>query len=260
MKSIIYYFSGTGNNFAIAKELTNSLGDSTLLPISELLNNKIIPNEYEWIGFIVPSYFSHVPPYVEKCMSDIVYGEKQKIFLVVGCGGNRGLSIQDMRKHVNNSNKDVDLEYMITLPGNYILSYGAFPIWYQKLCIKLSHWKIRRITRDISDNRKRKNLNKGIFYKEKYESALQQSIAKFSIMGKQYKVNDNCSSCSTCMKICPTENISMPNGKVEFGNNCSQCMGCIQWCPNNAIDYQGKAINRKKYHHLNIKKYEMLIR
>lgn len=102
-------------------------------------------------------------------MRDIVYSEKQKIFLVVGCGGNRGLSIQDMRKYVNNSNKDVDLEYMITLPGN-------------------------------------------------------------------------------------------SNGKVEFGNDCSQCMGCIQWCPNNAIDYQGKAINRKKYHHLNIKKYEMFIR
>lgn len=64
MKSIIYYFSGTGNNFAIAKEITNSLGDSILLPISELLNNKIIPDEYEWIGFVVPSYFSHVPPYV----------------------------------------------------------------------------------------------------------------------------------------------------------------------------------------------------
>ncbi len=53
MKSIIYYFSGTGNNFAIVKEITNSLGDSTLLPISELLNNKIIPDEYEWIGFVV---------------------------------------------------------------------------------------------------------------------------------------------------------------------------------------------------------------
>lgn len=33
MKSIIYYFSGTGNNFAIAKEITSSLGDSTLFPI-----------------------------------------------------------------------------------------------------------------------------------------------------------------------------------------------------------------------------------
>lgn len=52
----------------------------------------------------------------------------------------------------------------------------------------------------------------------------------------------------------------MSNGKVEFGNGCSQCMGCIQWCPKNAIDYQEKAINRKKYHHLNIKKYEMFIR
>lgn len=260
MKSIIYYFSGTGNNFAIAKEIADRLENTKIAPIGELLSSKLIPEEYEWIGFVAPSYYSHVPPFVEACMSDIVYTKEQKIFLIVGCGGNRGLSIQDMRKHVHNSKKEVNLEYMITLPGNYILSYGAFPIWYQKLCIKLSHRKIGKIVKDIKNNRIRKNLDKGIFYKEKYERALQESISKFPATGKQYNVSDECSSCGACTKLCPVGNISMVNGKVEFGNQCNQCMACIQWCPNHAIDYQEKAQKRKHYHHLGVKRSDLFIR
>ncbi len=260
MKSVIYYFSGTGNNLAIAKELANNLGNSIIYPISELIHNKIISDEYEWVVFVAPSYFSHVPPFVEKCMSDVVYNEKQRICLIAGCAGFRGVSIQDMRRHVIKSNKEVDLEYMIILPGSKILSYGAFPIWYQKLCTRFLHRKIKKIATDMRENRKRSNLAKGILYKEKYEPSLQESIAEFEIIGKEYKVSKDCTSCATCEKICPTANISISNGQVEFGDNCNLCMGCIQWCPNNAIYYQEKTIHRKRYHHRNITKNEMFIR
>jgi ferredoxin len=243
-----------------AKEIADRLENTKIAPIGELLSSKLIPEEYEWVGFVAPSYYSHVPTFVEACMSDIVYTKEQKIFLIVGCGGNRGRSIQDMRKHVHNSKKEVNLEYMITLPGNYILSYGAFPIWYQKLCIKLSHRKIGKIVEDIKNNRARKNLDNGIFYKEKYERALQESISKFPATGKQYNVSDQCSLCGACTKLCPVGNISMVNGKVEFGDKCNQCMGCIQWCPNHAIDYQEKAQKRKHYYHLGVKRSDLFIR
>jgi ferredoxin len=230
------------------------------VPISELLRNKVIPEKYDWVGFIAPSYFSHVPPYVEKCMEDVIYTERQKIFLIVGCGGNRGLAIQDMRNHVHNSNKEVDLEYMVTLPGNYILSYGAFPMWYQKACTRLSYRKIYKIALDIQIDRKRKNLGVGLFYNSKYEPALQNSIKKFSAQGCGYSVSNQCTACGACIKLCPVGNISMTNGKVSFGDHCSQCMGCIQWCDHQAIDCHGKGANRKRYHHLNIKKSELFQR
>jgi len=260
MKTVIYYFSGTGNNLAIAKRLAMELGETTILPMSALLQNKVIPEKYEWVGFTAPSYFSHVPPYVEACMKDVIYREKQKIFLIVGCGGNRGLAIQDMRKHIHNSNKEVNCEYMLTLPGNYILSYGAFPMWYQKFFTKRSYRKIHKIAQDIIKGTKRKPLETGIFYKAKYEEALQNSIAQYSMTGKQFKVSDKCNACGACVKICPVGNISLINGNVIFGDNCNQCMGCIQWCQNYAIDYQMKAANRKRYHHLDIKKQDLFQR
>lgn len=260
MKSVIYYFSGTGNNLAIANRLAKELGEATVMPMSILLQNKVVPEEYEWVGFAAPSYFSHVPPYVEECMKDVIYTEEQKIFLVVGCGGNRGLAIQDMQKHVHNSKKEVNLEYMVMLPGNYILSYGAFPMWYQKFFTKQSYRKIYKIALDIKKGRKRKNLGSGIFYNAKFEEELQKSIEKYSMIGLQYKVSDKCTACGACIKICPVGNILMTNGKVTFGDKCNQCMGCIQWCQNHAIDYQGKAESRKRYHHLDIKRPELFLR
>ena len=256
MKSIIYYFSGTGNNLAIAKRLADELGDTTILPISSLLQNKAIPEEYGWVGFTAPSYYSHVPPYVEACMKDVVYAEKQKVFLIAGCGGNRGLAIQDMRKQVHNSNKEVSLEYMVILPGNYITSYNALPMWYQKFTTRLSYRKIHQIAQDIKQDRKRKSLREGFFYNKKYEEELQKVIGDYGQMGRQFTINDDCTLCGACLKVCPTKNITINDGKVIHGDTCNLCMGCIQWCPCKAVDYQGKAKDRNRYHHLDISKQE----
>ncbi|WP_287569784.1 EFR1 family ferrodoxin [Thermosipho sp. (in: thermotogales)] len=68
-------------------------------------------------------------------------------------------------------------------------------------------------------------------------------LSKFSIFekifsklfAKGYKVNDNCNLCGFCIKNCPTNNISIKNGKVHFDFNCALCLRCIYGCPQGAI-------------------------
>ncbi len=103
-----------------------------------------------------------------------------------------------------------------------------------------------------------KQLKPGIFYKEKYEPTLQQNIASFNTIGKEYTVHDSCAKCGLCSAICPTQNISLKDGNIIFGENCEQCMACIQWCPQKAIDYKGKAASRKRYHHSDISSKDMM--
>jgi flavodoxin len=107
MRTIIYYFTGTGNNLAVAKGLQKELGNTDILPIAALLNHKEIPDEYDRIGFCSPSYYSHVPPFVVKCLTGIKYRENQIVFSVIGCAGNRGLAVEDIRKTVEASGKTV---------------------------------------------------------------------------------------------------------------------------------------------------------
>ena len=46
MKTIIYYFTGTGNSLAAAREIATVLGDCELVPVGALKNSKsvIVPN------------------------------------------------------------------------------------------------------------------------------------------------------------------------------------------------------------------------
>lgn len=81
MKSVIYYFSGTGNNLAIANRLAQELGNTTVLPMEVLLKHKSIPEEYDWVGYTAPCYYSHVPPFVEECMQGVVYTKEEFIYL-----------------------------------------------------------------------------------------------------------------------------------------------------------------------------------
>ncbi len=149
MKTVIYFFSGTGNTFAVAKRLAAELGEADILQVSVLAENKNIPVKYDYVGFAAPSYYSHVPPYVIECMTDIIFSEHQKVFSIITCGGNRGAATHDIRQKINAAGKEVMLEYRFILPGSYILSYGAFPHWYQKLSTAFSYRAVHKAANDI---------------------------------------------------------------------------------------------------------------
>lgn len=220
---------------------------------------KTISPEYEQIIYLAPSYYSHVPPFVITCMKDVVYTEKQRVCLICACGGNRGRAIEDMRATVRDSQKEVALEYMLWMPGSYILSYNAFPKWYQNMTFFFAERKVKRIAKDIKNRKEKRPLKKGLFYKEKNESALQKSIASYNDICAQYTVADSCIGCGTCARVCPTNNISIKDKKPVFAEECNQCMACIQWCPKRAIDFENKAATRNLYHHKDVSLKDMMI-
>lgn len=51
------------------------------------------------------------------------------------------------------------------------------------------------------------------------------------------KVNrDTCIGCEACVGTCPTEAITMNDGKAEIDQNaCVECGACIGECPTEAI-------------------------
>lgn len=258
MKKVIYYFSGTGNNVAVAKGLCEQIPDMEMYSITSLLYNKAIGEEYDLVGFTVPSYYSHIPPIVMECIKNLQFSEHQKVFSIIGCGGNRGHATEDIRQLVEECGKKVNYEYMVMFPGNYILSYNVFPKWYQKTVLRHSKKKIKKIAGQLLEAGEDKRLGKGLFYSTKHEIDLQKTISNFSQKGLEYTVSNQCTNCARCVQVCPVHNISIGNGKVEFGANCQQCMACIQWCPNKAIDYQNVAKDRTRYHHPDVTVKELL--
>ncbi|PKG31997.1 MAG: 4Fe-4S ferredoxin, partial [Methanoregula sp.] len=62
MRTVLYYFTGTGNSLAAAKKIALALGETELVPIASLqgAEGDIVPAA-ERVGIIAPVYFIGLP-------------------------------------------------------------------------------------------------------------------------------------------------------------------------------------------------------
>jgi heterodisulfide reductase subunit A len=56
---------------------------------------------------------------------------------------------------------------------------------------------------------------------------------------KAFVISDLCDGCQACVPVCPTNAISMQNGKAKIDPfQCVGCGACIPVCPKEAIDFK----------------------
>lgn len=59
-------------------------------------------------------------------------------------------------------------------------------------------------------------------------------------MGLNFSINDKCTSCMACVRVCPVEAISVTHDLVRIiGDSCIECGLCVPACFHEAIDVQG---------------------
>ena len=59
---------------------------------------------------------------------------------------------------------------------------------------------------------------------------------------KKLNIHENCNGCGICVQNCPTQNLSLFDGKAVAGNRCTMCYRCISKCPQKAITLLGKKV------------------
>jgi len=248
MSNVIFYFSGTGDSYSIAKGIQKKIGDTILAPLLKAKDYKV--EEYNIVGFIFPVYYVHVPQIALSAINDISLRKGQQVFAIAAYGGSWGYALQDIREAL--SGKEVILqEYKIRTPGNYILEYGALPKTYQEYILKKAEKQINKISGFILEAKKtgyiKPNLIARIFHSR---SNKQRSL--FGEIGSKFYAKEQCVHCYQCVKLCPTKNITISNGNLIWGNKCAQCMACIQWCPQNAVSHPLMKKDRRHYTNPNV--------
>ena len=68
------------------------------------------------------------------------------------------------------------------------------------------------------------------------------------VKDRAFTVSDACIGCGQCVRLCPTNNITLREGKPVWGGDCTHCMACICRCPAEAIEYGRKSIGKPRYH------------
>jgi MinD superfamily P-loop ATPase len=256
MSTTIYYFSGTGNSFKVAKDLNSQLGDSNLVRISK--KNLAITQDIlsEKIGIVYPIYFSGIPAMVKRFLEDLQVNKDTYIFTVATFGGSMEISFDQIDDILSKKGSHISASFKIAMPGSYQILYDVNSEEKQTKLFNNEKEQILKISASINKN-EIDNLNGKVKGIKKALCELIYSAFKPYTKDKNFWTTEKCNGCGTCSKVCPASNIEMLNGKPQWKHQCEACMACMQWCPQKSIQYKKNTLKRGRYHHPEVKSSEL---
>lgn len=256
MKTNIYYFTGTGNSLAIAKQLGDKLENSQLISIPKIIHkNEIIASEV--VGIVCPTYMHNIPLIVADFIKKLK--NPQYLFWVLLNAGEPGNILKSVQKLCSSQNITIDATFNVIMPSNYA-PYGSTPEEKQQILFKDAEQKLDLITNTVGSKEKlfeksntsffKRNVFPGLLYKLGYRFISQ--------MDKSFIADTKCNGCEICSKVCPVDNITIIDHKPQWHNQCQQCYACLQWCPQEAIQFGKRTIGVTRYHHPDITLNEII--
>jgi ferredoxin/flavodoxin len=257
MSNIIFYFTGTGNSLAVARDIADKIGDTKVISIAEAMRENSVDLPYERIGFVFPVYYSSVPAIVKRFIEKLSFDKSQYIFGVVTYGGTHGLAFSQLSQLIAERGGFLNASFGMPMPGNYIVKYGAFPHVMQQRLLKKGKKRASSISITVKEKESTRLL-KGDLLSRLIIGYVNKMVAGVGGMAGNFHTTEKCNGCGTCERVCPVGNISMMDMHPSWGSACEQCVACIQWCPMQAIEYADRTTNRKHYQNPEVKISDLL--
>ena len=249
MATTIFWFSGTGNSLYVAKCLAQELGDTRLCPMAAGVPAGELGGKGEKIGFVFPSYYSHLPRIVKSFVEKLSIREGTYLFMVVTMGGLGQGSVNELESVLKQKNLRLSYGRGILMNGNYVINYNPADKTKTKKMLEKTNVKIKQISAQIK-------AEHCLIKKIRFSAAnLYKDIEK---LDAQFFAEDTCTACAQCSRICPVGNIKMENNKPKWQHHCQHCVTCISWCPVQAIQYGEKTKARRRYRNPEISVKELL--
>ena len=245
----IFYYTSTGNCLDVAKRIGGEL-----YSIPQLLKENKLEFEDETIGIICPTYMWSVPSIVLEFLNKAKL--KADYLFAIITYGNIDLGVTNHFVKIANQN-NLEVKYIKSL----LMVDNAIPLFdmenqVAKLEKKKTEENLNQIVKDIQGRKvelNTANAVKGSLSSLMYK--MQLIMQKF--MYKLFKVEDQCTGCKTCAKVCPMGNITMENNRPKYNTNCISCFACIHNCPANAIRVKFER-SEKRYRNKNVSLKEII--
>ena len=262
MKTVIYYFSGTGNSLATAKKIAAALGDTELVPIAALRDvpGEIAP-EADRTGIICPVYFSGLPLMVASFAARLSLRKAGYVFAVVTYGGSGATATLRqldgiLRKHAS---RELEAGFSVKMPGNYILMYESPAGEKKKQILDAADAEIARIAEAVRICRIVELPN--VFFGQLLHLIAYGWFASHAReKDRGFTVTDACTACGACVAVCPAKNIELVNTKPVWKHQCELCCSCIHNCPVQAIQAGKRTENRNRYRNPGVTVADLKIR
>ena len=245
---MILCYSGTGNSRYIAHRIADALGDGLLSMNDRIKAGDTSPIEVnERLIIVTPTYAWRIPRIVRDWLTKTEFPGAKRAWFVMNCGSEIG----NAAKYNRTLCQEKQLSYMgtaqIIMPENYIAMFDAPRAEEARQIVDRAESDIGRAATAIAENQAfpppRDNL-----YDRFMSGPVNPIFYAFCVKAKAFTVSDACIGCGQCARLCPTNNITIQNGKPVWGGDCTHCMACICYCPAEAIEYGKKSLGKPRYH------------
>lgn len=248
MKTILFYYTGTGNSLWVCRQFGEIIHSDIAIRAMKNWQIKAVPQDVNALGFVFPVHIWGLPKPVIDFVSQLPIDTSTYNFALAVNGGQVAATLLQLEKLMKKRGLNLDAGFELTMPSNYIPWGGPG----SGEDIENRFKKVKAKLADIAYTVEKKypmEVEKGPFWQRKLFSLLYKlSFKQVPLMDKGFWVDDKCNQCGLCEKVCPSHNIKM-NKVPHWQHHCEQCLACIQWCPTKAIQYGRKPPQYERYHH-----------
>jgi len=262
----IYYFSGSGNSFAVARDVAMKL-NAVLTPIMSVINQESIDTEAKIVGIVFPIYDFKPPQFLERFISKIQNIESKYIFAICTYGIAPSKSLKHLEETINSFGGHLSLGFAVAMPQNGVGSGKVTKVQQEMMFNK---WKSRvdGVCDDVK-NMKTGEIETSILFFNMFKTRTLKLLPVYLAFLKQilfkgmdslaFTSNEKCTGCGTCQEICTQNNIELVNNKPSWSDHCINCFACLNWCPTGAISLGDADLGIKNYHHPEVEMKDMIL-
>lgn len=284
MTTEIYYFTGTGNSFAIAKDMAEKT-NGKIISITSLTDKKSIKTDADVLGIVFPTYYEPyggVPLIVRRFIVKLEKIDSKYIFAICNYGSVSVNALNLLDELLKSVGGRLAAGFTVNMPynmgGSSINSLQKqqkmFRVWEENMDVIYEHINARREVRFDTPNVLAGKIYSLIQFivapliflfkpvtrrclKQYYNLNNGSYVEMLPNMDRSFYTNDNCAGCGTCARICPVKDIELVDERPEWQHKCEFCLACFHWCPQEAIQ-SSELENTIRYHHPDVKVSDML--
>ena len=246
MKTIIYWFSGTGNSLAAAKALAKSCGDAELVPMAKAIRKP--PPSAERIGLVFPVYGFCPPALVARFIEKLSAATDAYIFAVITYAGSPGGTIDVLMRLLRKSGLNLAASWGVKMPENYPPFGGAPAPEKQQTVNASAAEQIGKIAAELQQSPRGRHEPIKPVWKLVSRMIYPLFQKRTARADRSFRADKKCNGCCICTRVCPVNNVAMIDGQPTWLGRCEQCYACFHWCPQQAVQH-GRSAKQHRYHH-----------